>query len=572
MASSVQNHRRTASALRLAITAAAMSATPAFSAPAQEVRVEVVKHADGQPIPGALVVVLPERESPPVGRFSGRDGRVTLTSPRRGGYRVRAEKVGYDSWLSVVLVPSSAPTRVRVGMKPRSLRLPPVTGRGETHCSNLTEQATVAGDMWGEIRKALAANSLTESQALAPLDIASYDRIVDANGTIISDKTEQRRGNAVRPYHLIALTGGAGPSAQATLGVPEAATLLSDEFVTTHCFTGIRGAGPENGLIGLEFKPAKLGNKPDLSGVLWLDPSSYSLRHLAFDYVNIPVSLRATRANGRVDYQQLSGGEWIVSRWQLRVPRGGASGPSGRSAITGYHEIGGNARSAGSPAVVSATGIVSTQSVGGAAAIGSARITGSVLDGTTGRPLAGVEISTFSGSHRTSTNSGGGYELLLDGAAGDSLVFEHPRLRLFRVPRVMPVFVNDAGRAQISVVIPSHAALRQTHCPATGSRLQPSGLALGYVRDEAGNPVADAMVSATWQVLWIEEKGRLISTNERRTTDVRTGADGSYLLCGYTRDAPITFRVATGGILRLEEHVPVPRSMVIERDFRLNSR
>lgn len=572
MASSVKNHRRSASALWLAIFAAGVCAAPALSAGAQEVRVEVVKHADGQPIPGALVVVLPERESPPVGRFSGRDGRVTLASPRRGGYRVRAEKVGYDTWLSVVLVPSGTPTRVRAGMKPRSLRLPPVTGRGETHCSNLTEQGTAAGDIWGEIRKALSANSLTESQALAPLDIASYDRIVDAAGSIISDKTEQRRGNAVRPYHLIDVAGGAGPTAQATLSVPEAATLLSDEFVTTHCFTGIRGAGPENGLLGLEFKPAKLGNKPDLSGVLWLDPSTYSLRHLAFDYVNIPVALRAARANGRVDYQQLAGGEWIVSRWQLRVPRGGATGPSGRSAITGYHEIGGTARSAGSPAVVSATGVASTQSEGGGAAIGSARITGSVLDGTTGRPLAGVEVSTSSGSHRTSTNSGGGYALLLDGEIADSLVFDHPRLRLFRMPRVMPVFVNDGGRAQVSVVIPSHAALRQALCPANDSRLQPSGLALGYVRDESGNPVADAMVSATWQVLWIEEKGRLISTNERRTTDVRTGADGSYLLCGYTRDAPVTFRVATGGILRMEEHVPVPRTLVIERDFRLRSR
>ena len=89
MASSVQNYRRTAGAVRLAIIAALLGATPALSAGAQEVRVEVVKHADGRPIPGALVVVLPERESPPVGRFSGRDGRVTLTSPRRGGYRVR---------------------------------------------------------------------------------------------------------------------------------------------------------------------------------------------------------------------------------------------------------------------------------------------------------------------------------------------------------------------------------------------------------------------------------------------------------------------------------------------------
>lgn len=542
--------------------AAAFLAT-AFSADAQEVRVEVVKHADGSPIPGALVAVIPERESLSVGRFSGRDGRATLAPPRRGGYRVRAEKVGYDTWVSVVLVPSSGPTRVRAGMKQRSLRLPPLAGRSETHCSNLAEQATVAGDMWGEIRKALAANSLTESQGLAPLDIDSYDRVVDANGTVISERSEQRRGNAIRPYNVIDPTQSVSGAMRPDFRVPQASTLLSDQFITTHCFTGIRGAGPENGLLGLEFKPAKLGNKPDLSGVLWLDPTTYSLRHLAFDYVNIPVSLRAARATGRVDYQQLAGGEWIVTRWQVRIPRSAGGSKSGGNAIAGYHEIGGIARSAGLPLVAPVAAAPST---------GETRITGSVLDGTTGLPLSGVVVSTFSGSHKTSTNRGGGYELSIDGALADSIVFNHPRLRLFRIPTVLPVSVSSGGRAQISVVIPSYAVLRQTLCSSGGSRLQPSGLALGYVRDEAGNPVADAQVSATWQVLWIEEKGRLVSTNERRTVDVRTSADGSYLLCGFSRDTPITIRVTVDGTPRVEERFPVPRNMVLERDFRIPAR
>ncbi len=563
MASPAQKVSHTRHAHIRALAAAAFVAA-GFAAGAQEVRVEVVKHADGRPIPGALVVVIPEREPTSVGKFSDRDGRATLTAPRRGGYRVRAEQVGYDTWVSVVLVPSSAPTRVRAGMKPRSLRLPPLTGRSETHCSNLAEQVTVAGDMWGEIRKALAANSITESQGLAPLDIESYDRVVDQNGSVVSERSERRRGNSIRPYNVIALPPGAsGAEVSPVFSVPEASTLLSDQFLTTHCFTAIRGAGPENGLLGLEFKPAKLGNRPDLSGVLWLDPATHSLRHLAFDYVNIPVSLRAARATGRVDFQQLTGGEWVVTRWQLRIPRRDHAPTAGANAIAGYREIGGVARNAGSPVVAP---------VATAAATGATRITGSVFDGTTGAPLPGVEVSTFSGSHRTSTNRGGGYELATDGATTDSLVFDHPRLRLFRVPRVRPVLVASGGRAQVSVVIPSVAALRQTLCPAGGSRLQPSGLAVGYVRDDAGNPVADAQVSATWQVLWIEEKGRLISTNERRSVDGRTNADGSYLLCGFTRDTPVTIRVTVDGTPRVEERYPIPRSMVLERDFRIPAR
>jgi hypothetical protein len=561
MVSSVDKLLRSRRPFVRAFAAAAVCMALAVSAHAQEVRVEVVKHADGEPIPGTLLTLIPEKDSAPVARFTDRAGRATFIAPRRGGYRVRAERVGYDTWLSVVLVPSRAPTRVRAGMKPRSLRLPPVTGRGVTQCSNLGEQATVAGDMWGEIRKALEANSLTESQGLAPVDIESYDRIIDANGAIVSEKSDRRRANSMRPHHFASLrSDGAGSSAQSLLGIPDAATLLSEQFVNSHCFTGIRGVGPENGLLGLEFKPAKLGNKPDLSGVLWLDPITYSLRHLAFDYVNIPVSVRTARASGRVEYQQLSGGEWIVSRWRLRIPRGSATARPGPGSITGYHEIGGIARSAGSPAMPPAA-VVSAPSEG------QTRISGTVLDGTTGKPLAGVGVSTVSGAHKTATNRGGGYELLV-ASLEDSLVFEHPRLRLFRVPPVVPVTVTSGGVAQASVIVPGYAALRKALCPATSSK-QPAGLAVGYVRDESGNPVADAQVAATWQVLWTEEKGRLVSTKQSRRVDVRTAADGSYVICGFTRDAPVALAVITDGRLRVENRVAVPTSMVLEHDFRI---
>src|SRR5687768_675715 len=109
---------------------AAAALLVAFTAGAQEVRVEVVRHADGVPIPGALVAILSDSGAP-VGRFSGRDGRAILNPPRRIGYRVRVEKVGYDVWTSALLVATERPTRVRAGMKVRSLRLPPLTGSTE---------------------------------------------------------------------------------------------------------------------------------------------------------------------------------------------------------------------------------------------------------------------------------------------------------------------------------------------------------------------------------------------------------------------------------------------------------
>jgi hypothetical protein len=527
-----------------------------ITAGAQEVRVEVVKHADGQPIPGTLLTLLHEQDSTQPGRFSDLNGRATFNVPRRGRYRIRAEKVGYDTWTSVSLVPSNALTRVRAGMKPRSLRLPPVTGKSEPVCSNLAEQATATGDIWGEIRKALAANKVTESQRMVSLNIETYDRLLGAAGNVISERSARHIANNLQAYKV----SYAGLTEQPVFRVPDASTLLSEEFVSSHCFSSIRGSGPENGLMGLEFKPAKLGTKADISGVLWLDPTTYSLRHLVFDYVNVPPSVRAARATGRIDFQPLVGGQWIVSRWHLKTPRAGAT----PNAIAGYHESGGIVRPIG-------TAAVAAEPVAPPVSRGETRITGTVFDQTTGKPLSGVRVVSTSGRYKTATNSGGGFELAMDGGLVDTLIFDHPRLRLFRVPRVRPVSVASGARAQVTVVIPGFAVLRQGLCPAAGSTAQLPGAAIGYVLDAAGEPIANAQVSATWQILWTEEKGRLMAVKQQRTVETQTAADGSYLLCGFTRDAPIAMTVSVDGTRRAEESLTLPRTMVLERDFRIRA-
>jgi hypothetical protein len=533
-----------------------------FSIGAQEVRVEVVKHADGRPIPGTLLTLLHERDSTQLGRFSDEAGRATFNAPRRGGYRIRAERVGYDTWTSVVLHPASSPTRVRAGMKLRSLRLPPVTGTTETHCSALGDQMGAAGDMWGEISKALAANKVTESQGLVSLELETYERLLDPRGVVLSEQGDRRVGNSSQPYR----SGGtlqfaAAGEQRPAFNAPDASGLLSPDFVASHCFSAVRGVGAENGLLGLEFKPAKLGDKADISGVLWLDPSTYSLRHLAFDFVNIPAPLRAGRATGRLDFQHLRGGEWIVSRWQVRTPRAG----NAPATIAGYHERGGVARPTGSARHEPVPVVTTPASTEGP------RITGTVFDGTVGAPVAGVEVTTTSGRYRTTTNRGGGYELAVDDGLVDTLIFDHPRLRLLRIPRVRPVAVRSGTKTQVTIMIPTFTALRQAHC-ATQRSTPPSGLAVGFVRDVAGNPVPNALVSAKWQVQWIEENGRLVAARQLRAVDTQTAADGSYLLCGFTRDAQVTLRVTVDGTPRVEETIPFPRGMVLERDIRLPAR
>jgi hypothetical protein len=197
---------------------------------------------------------------------------------------------------------------------------------------------------------------------------------------------------------------------------------------------------------------------------------------------------------------------------------------------------------------------------------------GVVYDSTTGRPLKGVIVSTGVGRFKARTSEGGRYELVIDGALSDKVIFEHPRLRLLRIPeRVQTVSVAPGSRGQAVVIIPSFATLRNRLCGQNETGTDAQGMAVGYVKDADGNGVRGAHVWASWQVQWIEQSGRLVATNLQKTVETDTGPDGSYMMCGFTKGAQITAKVGRAGQNTLEEKLVLPASMVLEHDFKLAS-
>ena len=200
-------------------------------------------------------------------------------------------------------------------------------------------------------------------------------------------------------------------------------------------------------------------------------------------------------------------------------------------------------------------------------------ISGIVYDSSSGRALSGVQVWTGGGKFRTVTNTGGRYELTVDGALNDSIVFEHPRLRLFHIAdRVQSISLPAGARGQASVIVPSYTTLRQNVCGRNETGTEPQGFVAGYVRDVTGKPVPKAHVWATWQVLWVEQNGRLISTNQQRTVQTDSNSDGSYFLCGFTRGAQVTAKVSIPGRNTLEERLALPASLVLEHDFLVGAR
>ncbi len=558
-------------------------------AAAQDVRIEVVEASNGKPIVGANVAVFDSTGVLLGGGFSDQGGHIDLPTPMRNPFRVQADKVSYDTWLSVVLRPAGKPIRLRIGMTPT--RIPSVVARTETACQQLSGPGTPAGDLWVELRKALTASAMTEAKGIVPLDVDLYERVLDRNLSIVSERTEQRTKIPRRPAtgiswdQLDSARRGDATGAE-VYRAPGAATFLSDEFVKSHCFAAIRGYGPENGLTGLEFKPAKVGALPELTGVIWIDPRANALRYLNFDYVNLPIPLRIARTTGRVDFQQLAGGQWIVPRWYIRMPRTArvtstdVGSPSVvRDSLVGFQEVGGTARPAGTaPAAAAGNPTPSPNEANAAPATpapapAQSVLTGVVYDSTTGRPLNDVGVSTGVGRFKTRTSDGGRYELVIDGALSDKVIFDHPRLRLFHIPeRVQTVSVPPGSRGQAVVIVPSYGTLRKRLCGQNETGTDAQGMAVGYVRDAAGNPVRNAHVWATWQILWIEQNGRLVSTNQQRTVETDTGPDGSYMMCGFTRGARITSKVGMSGKNTVEEKLVIPPSMVLEHDFQLGAR
>ena len=550
---------------------------------AQDVRVEVFEAATGKAVVGANVSLYDSAGNLPLGGgFSDQSGRLDLRAPGRGSFRVKADKVGYDTWISVQLVLGERVVLVRAGMAP--MRAPaPVVMRGDAACQQLTGPGTAAGDLWAEIKKALTATAITEAQGLLPLDVDLYERVLDRNLGIVSEHAEQRTRISRRPamgisWDQIDTTKRGDAPGGDVYRAPDAATLLSDPFVRSHCYAAIRGYGNESGLSGLEFKPARVAGLPELTGVLWLDPKDNSLRALNFDYVNLPIPLRIARTTGRVEFQQLPNGQWMVPRWYIRMPRVARvvsndlrSPTVARDTLLGYQEVGGVARPAGrgGPRLASAqvaeddSPSTASQSV----------IAGVVYDSTTGRGLKDVEVSTGGGKFKTITNAGGRYELTVDGPINDRLVFDHPRLRLFRVAeQVQGVSLPAGARSNASVIVPSYATLRSKLCGRNETDTDAQGMITGYVTDAAGNPLPGAHVWAAWQIQWVEQNGRLVATNQQRTVETDTNTDGSYLMCGISRGAKITAKVGIAGRNTIEEKLVAPASMVIEHDFRFGAK
>ena len=307
-----------------AALACAALATVAPRLPAQIVRGTVVEDATRAPVPGAVVVLLDAGGSVVARAFTDEGGRFAVAAGGAGRFAVRSQRIGFRSTTTAPFDLAAGELReLRVIASASVVRLADVRVREEKRCDVRPAEGRAAHALWEEVRKALDAADLASEQRMMSVSIEQYSRVMDPGARETRAVTRRARaGVSERPFSSapaadLAANGYVRPQADTTIFyAPDAAVLLSAEFLDGHCF-GVRAG--RDGLVGLTFEPVG-ARRPDVRGVLWLEEASGALRHMDYEYTGVRFPPSREPFGGHIEFRRMPNGAWIVQRWWIRMP------------------------------------------------------------------------------------------------------------------------------------------------------------------------------------------------------------------------------------------------------------
>ena len=527
-------------------------------AAAQVVRGVVVEAGSGRGLPGVVVVLLDSAGKRLAGVLVGDDGKYAIRAMAPGRYAVRAERIGYRA---------DAPTPVTLGagqtvdLRLETQPIPVVLGvvrvTGKSACVASAADGSEVSAVWDETRKALFATDLTQRQELFSARVSRFERTLDArSGKVTHYQTNEANAVTRNPFvsenaAALSAKGYVRPSgADVIYYAPDAAVLLSDEFLADHCFRLREGEGKRAGLIGLAFEPVKGRDKPDIGGTLWIDQKSAELRDLDFVYRqlnDLPRTSKSDDFGGHIEFRRMPTGAWIVERWMIRMPLlveggtlprdpavvpGSVPSRSDRIHLAGIQEAGGEVRET----------VARGERRELSAEVASVR--GVVYDSARMAPLSGARVfldgtqfaakSTADGSFLIEKIPPGTYSISVLHARFDSLSVAPPTATVELGP-------NDERMAQLAG--PSTATVLARTCSAEERGAGKAALR-GHVRDGAtATPSIDARVTLSWRGLREMTPGHTAVMD--RTLTAKTDSAGRYAFCGLPEGVKITARVVT---------------------------
>ncbi|HKG95548.1 MAG TPA: carboxypeptidase-like regulatory domain-containing protein [Gemmatimonadaceae bacterium] len=564
--------------LPLALSALLWAAAAPLAAQ-QQVRGVLVDSVARRPAALVTVVLVDDAGAPVAQGLSTNEGRFALTAPRRGRYRVRALRVGYQPVTSepIELAEGAAPpAELSLTLRSVPVNLSAVRVTAKAKCVVRPGEGSAAFAVWEEARKALQATLLGQASALVRMRVADVQRDLDPRSLRPRrEERVERHGVSANPYESpppreLARDGYVRTEGTSTTYyAPDARVLLSDEFFRDHCVRPRRD--PERpGAIGLAFEPVKEITRPDIAGVLWLDERTAELRHLEYRYTGIPDDISSPALGGRVDFQRLPAGHWIIQRWEVRAPM--VSTPARPSGVTtlgsGLTPVESRVLSGIREAVgevEEAAALDGTRLWGGRAGA----VVGVVTD-SMGAPLAGATVFLQGGGAPPAvTDARGRYRL--DGAPAGrrTLLWSPPPAQAVSASLRGPALdvARDSSTEAPPVSMPRAPALRGDLCADGGRPLGGalSGVLVGLVRDSAARaPARAAAVDLRWETIDASPGADRRTVSEQLR--VRTDSLGWFRACALPHGIPLQLRATLGDRSATAPPVTLDATGIVRKD------
>ncbi|MEO7456744.1 MAG: carboxypeptidase regulatory-like domain-containing protein [Gemmatimonadaceae bacterium] len=541
--------------------AALATALPGSRLDAQSVIGTVLLPDSLTPVAGAVVIA-----TAPSGAVTGRAltnarGQFALKVGEPGSTKLTVLRIGFRPSAGPTLTLALASTeRVRIVVNSATVSLAGMGVRERESCRVSADTGFAVARVWEEARKAMLTSQL--SSELVPLyaEWIEYDRALDSLARSVREQhirtTRSLTTHAFRsvPADVLRDRGFVvEEEGNSVFYAPDAEALLSDTFVSGHCFRLVDPPSGAGALIGVAFVPN--GDRRamrEIEGTLWLDRATAELRTLDFRYLNLPEEAAPAHPGGIVDFQRLPDGNWLIARWNVRMPRLTASARiehrldrtiAQRRVLTlrGVQVMGGEVTRAlrGDSTVFTGKGaaialqVVSPDTMN---VVSTATLT---LDGTDYAASANAQ-----GRIRLSPVLAGHYRARVTTASMSAL-------------GIPPLERDVEARADAPVDTVTLLSAREVlgnACPRDSIRGD-EGMLHGRVFDGTARPTPGALVSITWQdnfSIIATSGGATLSANGH-ALHAESDAAGRFKVCGVPRGALLIASVAAGDLVDRRE-------------------
>ena len=159
---------------------------------AQTVQGQLLDRETLAPVEGALILLLGAQGEEIDGYLTNAAGRFILRSGQAGTYRVRADRIGYETVTSDPF--TLAPRQIfglRLETVETAIQLEELRVEGEQQCLVRPQEGMDLARVWEEARKALTVQEWTEREGIFRFQVVNYVRELDPDTRRVLD--ENRR-------------------------------------------------------------------------------------------------------------------------------------------------------------------------------------------------------------------------------------------------------------------------------------------------------------------------------------------------------------------------------------------